>query len=142
MISSENRNEDEFRKLSYHMPDLIYQFTRRPDGTYYMPIASKGIENIFGCTPEDVKDSFDPIVKVMHPDDQPKIGEAIEKSASELTDFVMEARILIPGRPVQWVFTRSTPEKLEDGSITWVASAVALFGSSASTLFDLSPGTE
>ena len=119
MISSENRNEDEFRKLSYHLPDLIFQFTRRPDGSYYVPIASKGIENIFGCTPEDVKDSFDPIVKVMHPDDQPKIVEAIEKSASELTDFVMEARILIPGRPVQWVFTRSTPEKLEDGSITW-----------------------
>ena len=119
MISSENSKEDEFRKLSYHLPDLIFQFTRRPDGSYYVPIASKGIENIFGCTPEDVKDSFVPIVQVMHPDDQPKIVEAIEKSASELTDFVMEARILIPGRPVQWVFTRSTPEKLEDGSITW-----------------------
>lgn len=119
MISSENRNEDEFRKLSYHLPDLIFQFTRRPDGSYYVPIASKGIENIFGCRPEDVKDSFEPIVKVMHPEDQPKILEAIEKSANELIDFAMEARILIPGRPVQWIFTRSSPEKLEDGSITW-----------------------
>lgn len=119
MISSENRKEDEFRKLSYHLPDLIFQFTRRPDGSYYVPIASKGIENIFGCQPEDVKDSFEPIVKVMHPDDQQKILEAIEKSASELTDFAMEARISIPGKPVQWIFTRSTPEKLEDGSITW-----------------------
>lgn len=119
MISSENRNEDEFRKLSYHLPDLIFQFTRRPDGSYYVPIASKGIENIFGCKPEDVKESFEPIVKVMHPEDQPKILEAIEKSAKELTDFALEARILIPGRPVQWVFTRSSPEKLEDGSITW-----------------------
>lgn len=119
MISSENRNEDEFRKLSYHLPDLIFQFTRRPDGSYYVPIASKGIENIFGCQPEDVKESFEPIVKVMHPEDQLKILEAIEKSANELVDFEMEARILIPGRPIQWIFTHSTPEKLEDGSITW-----------------------
>ena len=91
MISSENRNEDEFRKLSYHLPDLIFQFTRRPDGSYYVPIASKGIENIFGCRPEDVKDSFEPIVKVMHPEDQPKILEAIEKSANELIDFAMRS---------------------------------------------------
>ena len=119
MISSENRNEEEFKKLSYHLPDLIFQFTRRPDGTYHVPIASKGIENIFGCKPEDVKESFEPIVKVMHPEDQQKILKAIEKSANELTDFAMEARILIPGRPIQWVYTRSTPEKLEDGSITW-----------------------
>lgn len=119
MISSENKNEDEFRKLSYHLPDLIFQFTRRLDGSYFVPIASKGIENIFGCKPEDVKESFEPIVKVMHPEDQQKILEAIEKSANEMIDFAMEARILIPGRPVQWIFTRSSPEKLEDGSITW-----------------------
>lgn len=119
MISSENNKEDEFRKLSYHLPDLIFQFTRRLDGTYYVPIASKSIENIFGCTPEDVKESFDPIIKVMHPEDQPKILEAIEESANKLIDFAMEARITIPGKPVQWIFTRSSPEKLEDGSITW-----------------------
>jgi len=27
--------------------------------------------------------------------------------------------VLIPGRPVQWIFSRSSPEKLPDGSVTW-----------------------
>lgn len=119
MPSSENFTGDEFKKLSQHLPDLIFQFTRRPDGSYYVPVASKGIENIFGCKPEDVQESFEPIVKVMHPDDQLKILEAIEKSANDLSDFAMEARICIPGRPMQWIFTRSTPEKHSDGTITW-----------------------
>jgi len=119
MPSSENFTGDEFKKLSHHLPDLIFQFTRRPDGSYHVPIASKGIENVFGCKPEDVKESFDPIIQVVHSEDQQQLFEAIEKSANDLTDFAMEARICIPGRPIQWVLTRSTPEKLPDGSITW-----------------------
>lgn len=119
MISSENRNEDKFRKLSYHMPDLIYQFTRRPDGTYYMPIASKGIENIFACTPEDVKDNSDAIAKVLHPDDATRVIEDIEYSAKHMSEFSCEFRVCLPGKPVQWIFSRSSPEALPDGSVTW-----------------------
>lgn len=119
MTSSENFTGDEFKKLSYHLPDLIFQFTRRPDGSYYVPVASKGIENVFGCKPEDVKENFDAITKVMHPDDQARIFAEIEYSATHLTDFNCEARICIPGKPIQWILTRSTPEKLPDGSITW-----------------------
>lgn len=119
MISSENRNEDEFRKLSYHMPDLIYQFTRRPDGSYCMPIASKGIDNIFACTPEDVKDNFDAIAKVLHPDDAKRVIEDIEYSAKHLSEFSCEFRVCLPGKPIQWILSRSSPEALPDGSVTW-----------------------
>ncbi len=119
MISSENKKEDEFRKLSYHLPDLIYQFTRRPNGTYCMPIASKGIENIFACTPEDVKDNFDAIAKVLHPDDAKRVIEDIEYSALNMTEFSCEFRVCLPGKPVQWILSRSSPEALPDGSITW-----------------------
>jgi PAS domain S-box-containing protein len=109
----------QFRKLSTNLPDLIYQFTRRPDGSYYVPIASKGIKNIFGCQPEDVADNFDAIARVLHPDDFDRVIEDIEYSAEHLTFFTCEFRVLIPGRPVQWIFSRSNPEKLPDGSVTW-----------------------
>src|SRR3989339_727558 len=46
----------QFRKLSANVSDLIFQFTRKPDGTYCVPIASEGIRNIFGCNPEDISD--------------------------------------------------------------------------------------
>ncbi len=109
----------QFRKLSTNLPDLMYQFTRRPDGTYFVPIASEGIKNIFGCRPEDVADNFDAIARVLHPDDADRVIEDIEYSAEHLTFFTCEFRVLIPGRPVQWIFSRSNPEKLPDGSITW-----------------------
>ncbi len=109
----------QFRKLSANVPDLIFQFTRKPDGTYHVPVASEGIRNIFGCSPEDVVDDFTPIGKVLHPDDAERVIADIENSAKHLTYFTCEFRVRIPGKPVQWIFSRSSPEKLADGSITW-----------------------
>ncbi len=109
----------EFQKLSLNVSDLIYQFTRRPDGSYYVPIASHGIENIFGCKPEDVVDNFEPIAKVIHPDDAERVLNEIETSAKNLSFFTCEFRVQIPGKEVQWIYSKSNPERLPDGSITW-----------------------
>ncbi len=111
--------DNQFRKLSANLPDLIYQFTRRPDGTYCVPVASEGIINIFGCTPEEVTDNFDAIARVLYPEDAERVIKDIEYSAEHLTYFTCEFRVQIPGRPIQWIFSRSNPERLPDGSITW-----------------------
>jgi PAS domain S-box-containing protein len=111
--------DKEFRKLSANVPDLIYQFTKRPDGSYCVPIASEGIKNIFGCTPEDVIDNFEPIASVIYPEDAVRVINDIEYSAKHLTYFTCEFRVQIPGREIQWIYSKSSPEKLADGSITW-----------------------
>lgn len=109
----------EFRKLSNHVPDLIFQFTRRPDGSYYVPIASLGIRNIFGCEPEEVSDNFEAIARVLHPEDTERVIEDIEYSAKNLSLFSCEFRVQIPGKDIQWIYSKSSPEKLPDGSVTW-----------------------
>ena len=114
-----HQKDQEFRKLSANVPDLIYQFTRRPDGSYCVPIASAGIWNIFGCRPEEVVDDFGPIARVIHPDDSERVLEEIEYSAAHLTHFNCEFRVHIPGREIQWLYSNSTPERLPDGSVIW-----------------------
>lgn len=111
--------DQEFRKLSANVPDLLYQFTRKPDGTYFVPIASEGIRNIFGCSPEDVIDDFTPIGRVIHPEDAERVIRDIEYSAEHLSYFTCEFRVQIPGKDIQWIYSKSTPERLPDGSITW-----------------------
>jgi PAS domain-containing protein len=113
------QKDEEFQKLSFNVSDLIYQFTRRPDGTYFVPIASQGIKNIFGCNPEDVVDNFEPIARVIHPDDMERVINEIENSAKNLSFFTIEFRVQIPGKEVQWIYSKSNPERLPDGSITW-----------------------
>ncbi|MFY8020911.1 MAG: PAS domain S-box protein [Bacteroidia bacterium] len=113
------QKDEEFQKLSFNVSDLIFQFTRRPDGSYFVPIASHGIKNIFGCNPEDVADNFEPIARVIHPDDMERVINEIENSAKNLSFFTCEFRVQIPGREVQWIYSKSNPERLPDGSITW-----------------------
>ena len=108
-----------FRKLSANVPDLIFQFTRKPDGNYFVPIASEGIQNIFGCSPEDVLDDFGPIGRVIYSEDAERVINDIEYSAEHLTYFTCEFRVQIPGREIQWIYSNSTPERLPDGSVTW-----------------------
>lgn len=108
-----------FQKLTSNIPDLVFQFTKRPDGSYCVPIASEGIFNIFGCKAEDVRDNFDAIARVIHPDDAERVINEIEYSAQHISHFTCEFRVQIPGREIQWIFSRSVPELLPDGSITW-----------------------
>jgi PAS domain S-box-containing protein len=109
----------EFRKLSANLSDMIFQFTRRPDGTYCVPIASEGIKNIFGCLPEEVLEDFTPIARVIHPDDAARVFSDIEYSAKHLTHFTCEFRVQLPGKAIQWIYSKSTPEKMADESVTW-----------------------
>jgi PAS domain S-box-containing protein len=98
---------------------MIFQFTRRADGSFCVPIASEGIRELYGCSPEDVKDDFSPITNVIHPDDVEKLIVEIEYSAKNLTRFNFEFRVQLPGKAMKWLLSKSTPEKMEDGAIIW-----------------------
>jgi len=107
------------KKLSLHVPGMIYQFMRRPDGTYLVPFASEAIKDIFGCCPEDVKGDFSPIARAIVCEDLGRLIESIESSAKNMTIWRCEYRVRLPGGPVKWLYGESSPEKLADGSILW-----------------------
>ena len=109
----------QFKKLSANAPGMIFQFTRRADGSFYVPIASEGIRELYGCKPEDVLEDFSPIAEFIHPDDIVKMMMEIEHSARNMTLFSFEYRVQLPGKAMKWLLSVSTPEKMEDGTITW-----------------------
>ncbi|MCJ7463182.1 MAG: PAS domain S-box protein, partial [Thermoplasmata archaeon] len=108
-----------FKKLSIHVPGMIYQFVKRPDGTYCVPFTTEAIKGIFGCSPQDVREDFSPIAKAILPEDLDRLVGSIEYSAEHMTPWQCEYRVQIPGQSVRWVLGQSTPEKLADGSIVW-----------------------
>jgi PAS domain S-box-containing protein len=108
-----------FKKLSDHVPGMIYQFKRKPGGVYSVPFTTEGIRDVFGCSPEDVRNDFSPIAKVILPEDLQKVADSIEYSAEHLTYWQCEYRVMLPGRPIRWMMGQSTPEKQADGSVIW-----------------------
>ena len=125
-ITERKRSEEALRerdnllkKLSIHVPGMIYQFMRRPDGTYCVPFASEAVKDIFGCSPEDVKEDFSPIERAILPEDLDRLMESVKSSAEHMTVWRREYRVQLPGGPVRWIYGESSPEKLADGSIIW-----------------------
>ena len=108
-----------FKKLTENLPGMVFQLNMNYDGTFSIPIASKGIVEIFGCLPEDVREDNSQIVKSIYPDDLSRVINEIEYSANHLTLLSCEFRVQIPGKETRWIISQSTPEKLADGRITW-----------------------
>ena len=106
-------------KLTALVPGMMFQFTKRSDGTYCAPFTTEAIKNIFGCSPQDVREDFSPIARVILPEDFDKVINSIEDSAKHLTTWTCEYRVQIPGQSIRWILGNSTPEKLADGGIIW-----------------------
>jgi PAS domain S-box-containing protein len=112
-------NDIRFKKLSSQVPGMIYQFMKRPEGTYCVPFTTESIRDIFGCSPQDVREDFSPIARAILPEDLDRVIDSIESSAQCMTVWECEYRVQIPGKTVRWMFGQSTPERLTDGSVVW-----------------------
>ena len=105
--------------MASQVPGMLYQFLMKPDGTYAVPYSSKGVKDIFGCLPEDVKDDFEPILNAIHPEDRNEISRTIDESKENLSQWKCEYRVQVPGEPIKWIYGNSIPEEKADGSILW-----------------------
>jgi diguanylate cyclase (GGDEF)-like protein/PAS domain S-box-containing protein len=107
------------QRLSVHLPGFLYQFRLHPDGSSQFPYASAGIEAVYGCTPEEALASAEPVFRVLHPDDLNAVSAGIEQSAQTLSVWQQRYRVNHPVKGVIWVEGSATPEREEDGSVTW-----------------------
>lgn len=107
------------RELSQRIPGLIFQLQRFPDGRYCMPYASAPLVRFFGCKPEDVVDSIEPLLNLLHPEDAPFFRSSLQISAADLSEWEQDFRVSLPGSRQRWYSGRASPELLEDQSILW-----------------------
>jgi PAS domain S-box-containing protein len=125
-VTERKKNEDalrekdfRFTKLASQTPGMLFQFLKRPNGTYCVPFTSDGIHDIFGCSPQDVQNDFSPITKAIVSEDLDTVVRSIEYSAANMTVWRCEYRVQLPGQEIRWMWGHSTPERLDDGSILW-----------------------
>lgn len=120
------QSEDNLKQLSLRLekltevaPGMIYQFVRRPDGSFFIPFTNNIVSEMFGCLPADVLEDFSPIVKVILPEDLDRVIDSINYSAENLSVWSCKYRVQIPGQPVKWFLGNSMPSRSEDGTIVW-----------------------
>ncbi|MGS2742533.1 sensor histidine kinase [Halomonas sp. LS-001] len=107
------------RKHAALLPGMLYQYWLHPDGRSTFPYASRGIEDIYGVTPEQVKDDASVVFSVIDHEDFDHVAATVHQSAETLTTWHATYRVNHPRGHQLWVEGIATPERLEDGSTVW-----------------------
>ncbi|HCC48698.1 MAG TPA: hypothetical protein DEQ38_11375 [Elusimicrobia bacterium] len=106
-------------RLTDQVPGVVYQYRLYPDGRSCFPYASSGMSQIYGVTPEQVREDATPVFGRLHPDDLKATSEAIFKSARALSLFHWEFRVVLPEQGLGWRMCDARPERLPDGGTLW-----------------------
>lgn len=110
---------DLLNNLARRVPGVLYQFQHHPDGRYTMPFASDGIWAIWEHRHEDVRDNAALLMARVHPEDRVAFQASVDLSATELTPWHHEFRVLLPMQGLRWRLGDAIPERLADGSVLW-----------------------
>jgi signal transduction histidine kinase/ActR/RegA family two-component response regulator len=119
MSLTDRYTADPLHQCASQVPGMVYQFDRRPDGTYAIPYASPGIEALYGFSTKALRGDAGPLLANVHPEDQPAVVAAIEASAAALGPFAADYRYRHPDGRERRIHAHSIPERLADGTIRW-----------------------
>ena len=107
------------QKMGPQLPGMVYQYRLRPDGTAHFPYSSEGIRQIYGVSPESVREDAGGVMAALHPEDLPRMRRTIADSAAQLTQWREEYRVRLPDGRERWVLGNAAPEWEPDGSVLW-----------------------
>ena len=107
------------KKLSTHVPGMIFQYQLFPDGHSTYPYVSDGIEEIYEVTPAQVRAGERNARYNVLAEDGDALEASLADSASTLQLWQHEYRVHLPQRGLRWLSGRAQPERLDDGSVLW-----------------------
>lgn len=112
-------------RVAENVPGMIYQLRLHGDtGHLSMPYVSGKIREVFGVEPETVRDDASLLFNTVHEDDVAPVQHAVEVSATHLSPFHQQFRVVLPSADqssiqTEWVEVVSRPTRHEDGGTVW-----------------------
>ncbi|HUM98985.1 MAG TPA: EAL domain-containing protein [Halothiobacillus sp.] len=106
-------------KVTSHVPGLVYEFRLNADGSSCFPFASQGAARIYHVTPREIEFDASAVFKRIHPDDLAGVTASIQKSATALSPWRHEYRVLNPEGHAQWLLGQALPEREPNGATLW-----------------------
>ena len=105
--------------MSAHTPGMIYKFTLSPEGKASFPYASPGVRDIWEVDPLEIVNDATPILRLIHADDIGPFQQSVMESATTLSAWDFEGRIITQSGKQKWFHAASRPELDGDGNIVW-----------------------
>ncbi len=113
------KSDDRYRQVTNNIPGMLYQLLMHKDGSYSVPYASDKIYEYSGFNPAQVAADPSLFFKPIYYEDINYIQEQMRQSAENLSEFMVEHRLITPSGEVKWFKVKSSPTLLENGDILW-----------------------
>jgi PAS domain S-box-containing protein len=118
-VTEEKSLKQQLLKLTSQLPGVVYQYQQWPDGRAAFPYASDNIENVYGVSPEQVKQDASDVINKIYPADLPGLATSISESATSMSLWQYQYRLCRDNGELAWLSGRATPERMPDGSTLW-----------------------
>jgi len=103
---------EDFRSIIDHIDGVTIWLVSEPGEFEYI---SAGFEDIWGVSPETIKDDPSRLLESIHPDDRETVASAIRRSKEgHVPEASYEARIVRPDGEIRWGLTRQFPIRDDD----------------------------
>ncbi|MDJ1183518.1 PAS domain S-box protein [Roseofilum casamattae] len=107
--------EARLQRLAGNLPGVIFQSCLAADRTLSFLFVSEGSREIFELEPENFLQLFELVPE----SDREALDLVIQNSASSLSQFCYEHRIITRSGTLKWVQVIAKPERQDDGVIIW-----------------------
>ncbi|MEC4803143.1 MAG: PAS domain S-box protein [Jaaginema sp. PMC 1079.18] len=113
------QTERQLESLAQNLPGIIYQYIIYSDGSNRFTYASPACQEIMELTPEQMCQDSSIVWGQVHPEDLAAFQESIVISATTMTRWQHQWRIVTPSGCVKWLSGVSKPELGSQGEAIW-----------------------
>jgi len=117
-VNERKKLEVRFAEVTDHLPAVIYQATRTDSGEFMFPFVVGDLSSLFGITAEAAMATGPDVLARVHPDDQARLRDEIDRVMSGSGAMDIEFRAL-SDRGWRWVRSHSAPYESEGGRRHW-----------------------
>lgn len=120
-LSAEAETERRLSEIARNFPGIIYRRVLHPDGTLSYPFVSSGVERLFRCTAEDLRQPR-PLAELgdaIRYEQSEDARRAMLRSAETLAPYRVEGTVRDEAGRARWVRSMALPHRAGDGSVIW-----------------------
>ena len=112
-------NEKFLINLTNNVNGMISQLQVYEDETLKWNFLSKGVQNLYGVSIEEVHQNPTVIHAMIHPDDKFRTRKEFVECWYHESLYFSQHRIITPNGQEKWIEVNSMPQKSKDGSVVW-----------------------
>ncbi|MFC5743660.1 ATP-binding protein [Dyella tabacisoli] len=112
-------SEERLLDVTQSLPVAVFQVCLHPDGNMEFPFIAGDTEGIFGLSRASITEAEAHLRALLHEDDRPLLGEAVQQMSETLQPFRLELRIRVNNQ-LRWILASSgSGRRLDNGDIVW-----------------------